>query len=105
MIIVWFPAKVIDIYNRAIALEWKQRYYNHKQSFLFCLHAKLYITTYLDCEKLFNKRSELISKYRHENKFRLIINKVKRLIINFSFSILAHCYLRTSSESSGKRET
>ena len=28
MIIVWFPAKVIDIYNRAIALEWKQRYYN-----------------------------------------------------------------------------
>ena len=40
MIIVWFPAKVIDIYNRAIALEWKQRYYNHKQSFPFLSTCK-----------------------------------------------------------------
>ena len=28
-----FSTKVLDICNRAVILEWKQRYYNHKQSF------------------------------------------------------------------------
>ena len=65
MIIVRFPIKVLDSYNRAVTLEWKQTYCNHKQSFLLCIHGKLYIVTYLDREKLFNKRSELISEYHH----------------------------------------
>ena len=96
--------------------EWKQRYYNHTQSFrnarhkndtalssnlwelkkktgkipkltwsilkivpghsniskqcLLCLHEQLYIATYHDQEEL-QLRSELISKWRHENKFLL----------------------------------
>ena len=42
-------------------------------SFMFlCLHKNLYIATYYDQEELLNKRSKLLSKYRHENKFLLI---------------------------------
>ena len=97
--------------------DWKQRYYNHTQSFrnaryknntshiiylwelkkktseipkltwsipkidpgylnilkrcLLCLHEKLYIATCHNQEELVNKRSELILKFCHENKFLL----------------------------------
>ena len=46
-------------------------YLNISKRCLLCLHEKLYIPTYPDQEELLNKRSELISKCRHENKFLL----------------------------------
>ena len=41
-----------------------------------CLNEKLYIATH-DCSSLLNKRSELVSKCRHKNKF---------LLSNFKFN-------------------
>ena len=46
-------------------------YSNISKRCLLCLHEKLYIATYHDQEELLSKRSELISKCRHENKFLL----------------------------------
>ena len=114
-----FPTAVTKqrAYNGIGEGQWKQRYYNHTQSFrkarhnndaalssclwelkkktseipkltwsilktvpgysniskqcLLCLHENLYIATYHHQEKLLNKRSELISKCCHENKFLL----------------------------------
>ena len=36
-----------------------------------CLHEKLLIATYPNQEELLNKRSEIIAKCRHDNKFLL----------------------------------
>ena len=59
----------------------KQRYYDHakslKTNFMptercsLCPHEKLAIFTYPYPGKLLNRQSELVTKYRHENKFLL----------------------------------
>ena len=46
-------------------------YTNITKRCLLCLHEKLAIVTYGKIEELLNKRSELISKCRHENKYIL----------------------------------
>ena len=46
-------------------------YSNISKRCLLCLYEKLFIATYHDQNELLNKRSELISKCRHENKFLL----------------------------------
>ena len=46
-------------------------YTNTSKRCVLCLEEKMAIITYPDQEKLLNKRSELISKCRHENKFLL----------------------------------
>ena len=71
---------------------------------LLCLHKNIYIATYHDQEELLNKRLELISKCRHENKFLLANNKktINYQLLNFNtstpsvsgiFRILHHSYL------------
>ena len=47
-------------------------YSNISKWCLLCLNKKLLIANYPDQKQLLNKRSELIAKYRHENKFLLI---------------------------------
>ena len=44
-------------------------YSNISKRCLLCLHEKLAIVTYERPSELLNKRSELISKCRHENKY------------------------------------
>ena len=46
-------------------------YTNTSKRCVLCLEEKMAIITYPDQEKLLNKRSELISKCSHENKFLL----------------------------------
>ena len=46
-------------------------YSNKTKRCMLCLQEKLAIITYPEQHKLLNKRSELISKCRHENKFLL----------------------------------
>ena len=46
-------------------------YTNTSKRCVLCLEEKMAIITYPDQEKLLNKRSELISKCRHVNKFLL----------------------------------
>ena len=46
-------------------------YSNTTKRCMLCLQEKLAIITYPEQHKLLNKRSELISKCRHENKFLL----------------------------------
>ena len=46
-------------------------YTNTSERCVLCLEEKMAIITYPDQEKLLNKRSELISKCRHQNKFLL----------------------------------
>ena len=46
-------------------------YTNTSKRCVLCLEEKMAIITYPDQEKLLNKRSELISKCCHENKFLL----------------------------------
>ena len=52
-------------------------YSNLTKRCLLCLHEKLAIITYPRPDELLNKRSELISKCRHENKFLLANYKSK----------------------------
>ena len=47
-------------------------YSNISKWCLLCLNEKLLIANYPDQKQLLNKRSELIAKCRHENKFLLI---------------------------------
>ena len=47
-------------------------YSNISKRCLLCLHGKLPIALYLYREELLNKRSEMISKCRHLNKFLLM---------------------------------
>ena len=60
------PALVWEIIRTAAP------YTNIKRCSL-CLHEKLAILTYLNQSELLNKRSELVSKYQHENRFLLQI--------------------------------
>ena len=46
-------------------------YSNITKRCMLCLYEKLLIATYPNQEELLNKRSELVSKCRHENKFLL----------------------------------
>ena len=46
-------------------------YSNVTKKFLLCFHEKLEISNYPNQEELLNKRSELISKCRHVNKYLL----------------------------------
>ena len=60
------------------ALTWKvlrtaKAYSNITKRCSLCLHEKLAITTYPYPDKLLNKRSELVTKCRYENKFLLKI--------------------------------
>ena len=48
-----------------------QWYSDISKQCVLCLHEKLYIVTYHDQEELLNKRSQLILKCRHENRFLL----------------------------------
>ena len=44
-------------------------YSNISKRCLLCLHGKLVIVNYHNAAELLNKRSELMAKYRHGNKF------------------------------------
>ena len=46
-------------------------YTNMTKQCSLCLHQKLAILMYPNQGQILNKRSELVSKYRHENKFLL----------------------------------
>ena len=46
-------------------------YPNISKRCMLCLHEKYEILNYPDQEELLNKRSELVSKCRHVNKFLL----------------------------------
>ena len=46
-------------------------YSNISKRCMLCLHEKYEILNYPDQEELLNKRSELVSKCRHINKFLL----------------------------------
>ena len=46
-------------------------YSNITKKCLLCLHEKLETVNYLHPEELLNKRSELVSKCRHVNKYLL----------------------------------
>ena len=50
---------------------WTASPYTNIKRCSLCLHKKLAILMYPNQSELFNKRSELISKCRHENKFLL----------------------------------
>ena len=58
--LTWSVLKVVAAYS------------NISKRCLLCLNEKLLIATYPDQKQLLNKRSELIAKRRHENKFLLI---------------------------------
>ena len=55
-----------------LALKVVPGYLNISKRCLLSLNEKLSIATYPDQKQLLNKRSELIAKCRHENKFLLI---------------------------------
>ena len=62
--------------NETPTLKWSilksvPAYNNITKKCLLCLYEKLMIVTYNDPSELLNKRSELICKCRHENKFLL----------------------------------
>ena len=63
--LVWTIAKRVPPYS------------NISKKCLLCLHEKLKIINYPRPEELLNKRSELISKCRHANKFLLRNYKTK----------------------------
>ena len=44
-------------------------YNNNSKQCILCLEEKMAIITFPEQQKLLNKRSELMSKCRHENKF------------------------------------
>ena len=46
-------------------------YSNISKRCMLCVHEKYEILNYPDQEELLNKSSELVSKYRHVNKFLL----------------------------------
>ena len=52
-------------------------YSNLTKRCLLCLHEKLAIITFPKPDELLNKRSEIISKYRHKNKFLMANYKSK----------------------------
>ena len=63
-------------YNEVPTLKWSivkfvPAYSNISKKCLLCLHEKFEIVTFEDQENLLNKRSELISKCRHANKYLL----------------------------------
>ena len=47
----------------------------YQKNFLLCIQEKLEIVNFEDQDHLLNKRSELISKFRHGNKYFLRNNK------------------------------
>ena len=52
--------------------------YSHiLKNFLLCIQEKLEIVNFEDQDHLLNKRSELISKCRHANKYLLLNYKAK----------------------------
>ena len=64
------------IKNVASALTWEvlrtaKTYSNITKRCSLCLHEKLAIITYPYPDEIINRRSELITKCRHENKFLL----------------------------------
>ena len=63
--IVWSIAKKVSPYS------------NISKKCLLCLHGKIEIIDFPRPEELLNKRSELISKFRHTNKFLLRNYKTK----------------------------
>ena len=63
--LVWTIAKRVPPYS------------NISKKCLLCLHEKLEIINYPRPEELLNKRSELVSKCRHDNKFLLRNYKTK----------------------------
>ena len=52
---------------------------------LLCLHEKLGIVNFEDQDHLLNKRSELISKSRHGNKYYVITKQT------INFTLLRNC--------------
>ena len=63
-------------YNEIPSLKWSihkriPSYSNLSKRCILCLHEKLEILNYPNQDQLLNKRSELISKFRHANKFLL----------------------------------
>ena len=63
--------------NERIDLKWEilrqaAPYSNITKSSLLCLHEKLAISLCPNPEELLNKRTEMISKCRHQNKFLLM---------------------------------
>lgn len=76
---VW---KIKDKHKRMPSLKWSiiksiPSYSNTTKKCPLCLHEKFHIINYPDEDELLNKKSELISKCRHENKFLLANYKSK----------------------------
>ena len=76
---VW---ELIDKFNHTPSLKWSiiksvKSYSANSQSCALCLQEKFEILNYPDKEALLNKRSELIAKCRHMNKFLLANYKSK----------------------------
>ena len=64
------------IKNVTQTLKWEvlrtaKAYSNITKRFSLCLHEKLAIITYPYLDELLNRRSELVTKCRHENQFLL----------------------------------
>ena len=53
-----------------------QKYESSSAKCYLCLHEKLYILEYKG-DNLLNQRSELVSKCRHKNKYKLWNHKLK----------------------------
>ena len=64
-------------------------YNSNSKRRILCLEEKMAIITFPEQQKLLNKRSELISKYRHENKFLLQYydSKDKKTFLPISYLI------------------
>ena len=52
-------------------------YSNITKSCMLCLHEKFEILTYPNQDELLNKRSELVSKCRHINKYKYLLSNYK----------------------------
>ena len=68
--------EIKDKYNEMPSLKWSvvksvPRYSNISKRCLLRLHEKVEIVDYTNQKELLNKRSELISKFRHANKYLL----------------------------------
>ena len=73
-IYIYWKAKTEQ--NKTPNLNWEivrsvPAYSNTTKRCMFYLYEKLLIATYPNQEDLLNKRSELVSKCQHENKFLL----------------------------------
>ena len=67
-------------YLGAVETSFKERYSNDIRYFKLCLTEKFFIIKSLDDRNLLNKRSELVSKCKHQSKLLLCnVKKIKNM--------------------------